>query len=266
MLLVAFPVFVLLSWIIGRDLRANPAKRESGVRKWLWYITLFVSAMTIIIDLVILIFNFLRGDLTTQFFLKLVVILIVGAAVFGYYLWDLRKRETLTDLPKKLAWITAVVILLSVIYGFYLVGFPAKQRNLRFDEQRVMNLQEIISSVASYWQQKNQLPPTLTDLGVLGFNVPKDPETGAQYEYSITGDLSFRLCATFKMSVAAIDLSGDYYTGPYYPSQIGVATTPQNWKHNAGRVCFDTVIDKDFFKNQLKSNANTVPSPVRIND
>ena len=89
---VAFPVLILISWIIGRDLRANPAKREAGVRKWLWYITLFVSALTIIIDLVVLIYNFLRGDLTAQFFLKLAVILISAAVVFGYYLWDLRKR------------------------------------------------------------------------------------------------------------------------------------------------------------------------------
>ena len=264
MLAVAFPVFVLLSWIIGRDLRTSPSKRESGVRKWLWYITLFVSAMTIIIDLVILIFNFLRGDLTTQFFLKLAVILVVGAAVFGYYLWDLRKREKPTDLPKKLAWITAAVILASIIFGFFLVGSPAKQRNLRFDEQRVMNLQEIINSIANYWQQKNQLPVRLTDLSVLGFNVPTDSETGAQYEYSVTGNLTFQLCATFKLGAAAVSSSsGAYYEGPYYPSQVGVATTPQNWVHDAGRACFDTTIDKDFYKKQFAPDLNTVPvAPV----
>jgi hypothetical protein len=264
MLAVAFPVFVLLSWIIGRDLRVNPSKREAGVRKWLWYITLFVSAMTIIIDLVILIFNFLRGDLTTQFFLKLIVILAVGAAVFGYYLWDLRKREKPTDVPKKLAWISAAVILVSIIYGFFLVGSPAKQRNLRFDEQRVMNLQAIISSVANYWQQKNQLPASLSDLSVLGFNVPKDPETEALYEYSVPGNLTFRLCATFKLSAAAVSGSSEmYYEGPYYPSQVGVATTPQNWEHGAGRTCFDTTIDPAFFT-KTPAPEKVLPPPATV--
>ncbi len=254
-LVVAFPVHVLVSWIIGKDLRANPQKREAGVRKWLWYITLFVSALTIIIDLVILIFNFLRGDLTAQFFLKSAVILVVAAAVFGYYLWDLRKKAVVTNLPKKLAWIVGAVILASIIYGFSLMGSPAQQRELRFDEQRAGNLQEIQSNTANYWQQKKALPKDLSELSVIGYAMPKDPETGKQYEYTVTGDLSFRLCADFKTVLTAESVGANT---PYSYTQAGLTVVPQYWVHGAQHTCFDTTLDPAFFK-QSPAAAETVP-------
>ncbi len=246
-LVVAFPVHVLVSWIIGKDLRANPQKREAGVRKWLWYITLFVSAVTIVIDLIVLIYNYLRGDLTAQFFLKCVVILITVAAVFGYYLWDLRKRETVSEKPKKIAIIVAVVIAASVIYGFSLFGSPAHQRDLRFDEQRASDLQQLQSSVSNYWQQKRQLPATLADLAALGYGEPKDPESGVQYEYTVTGELSFGLCANFKTMLSQEDASGRSVS---YATTTGVATVPQYWAHGADRTCFSSTIDPEFFKDQ----------------
>lgn len=250
-LVVAFPVHILVSWIIGKDLRANPAKREAGVRKWLWYITLFVSALTIVVDLVILVFNFLRGDLTAQFFLKLLVVLAVAAAVFGYYLWDLRKKGIVSSKPKKIAWIAVMVIVVSIVYGFSLMGSPAKQRDLRFDEQRIGNLQEIQNSAANYWQQKSVLPKDLDELSVIGYGMPKDPETGKQYEYTVIGELSFRLCADFKTVLTAEAVGANR---PYYYTQAGLATVPQNWIHGAARTCFDTTIDPEFFKQPVKEN------------
>jgi hypothetical protein len=257
-LAVGFPVFVLISWILGREFKIEPAKRETRVRKWLWYLTLFISAVTIIIDLVTLVYNFLRGDLTTQFFLKLMVILVVTAAVFGYYLWDLRTRTKASNKPKKIAWISAAVILTSIIYGFFLVGTPATQRNRRFDEQRVSDLQQIQNSVVNYWQQKNQIPDDLTKLKTIGYGIPTDPETNLIYEYSATGDLSFKLCADFKTAVKQNAYGSNY---PYYSSPVGIAVTPQNWAHEAGRTCFDSTIDKTFYKQP--GNPGPVPVPLK---
>ncbi len=257
-LVVAFPVHVLVSWIIGKDLRANPAKREAGVRKWLWYITLFVSALTMVIDLVSLIFNFLRGDLTAQFFLKSLVILVVAAGVFGYFLWDLKKKEKPTDMPKKIAWIVGAVIFASIVFGFSLMGSPAKQRDLRFDEQRASELQQIQSAAANYWQQKKVLPKDLDELSVAGYGMPKDPETGKQYEYAVTGDLSFKLCADFKTVLSAESVNENM---PYYYKQAGLKTVPQNWVHGAERACFDTTIDPAFFKTEADIKAQNMLAP-----
>lgn len=258
-LAVAFPVHVLVSWIIGKDLRLNPQKREAGVRKWLWYITLFVSAVTIVIDLIVLIYNYLRGDLTMQFFLKCIVILVTVAAVFGYYLWDLRKREAASGKPKKVAIIVAVAIVVSIIFGFSLFGSPAHQRDLRFDEQRVGDLQSIQYSVVNYWQQKRQLPAKLDELAALSYGNPKDPDTGTQYEYSVTGDLSFTLCATFKTVLSQEKASGRAGGGAY-PTMTGVATVPQNWAHEAARTCYDSTIDPEFFKEPAGSS----PEDIKI--
>ena len=258
-IVVAFPVHVLVSWIIGKDLRANPAKREAGVRKWLWYITLFVSALTMVIDLVSLIFNFLRGDLTMQFFLKSTVILIVAAAVFGYFLWDLKKKDKATDMPKKIAWITAAVIAASIVFGFSLMGSPANQRDLRFDEQRTGNLQEIQNNAADYWQQKKVLPKDLNELSVTGYGMPKDPETGKQYEYAVTGELSFRICADFKTVLSAESVGKN--TPYYYGTRAGLMTVPQYWVHGAERTCFDTTIDPAFFKTESDIKAQNMLAP-----
>ena len=161
MLAVSYPVYVLVSWIIGRGFKTDLAGREVKIRKWLWYITLFIAAMTMIIDSVTIVFNFLKGDLTIQFFLKLLVILVTAAAVFGYYLWDLKKREIVSNLPKKLAWIVVADVLASIGYGFVLAGSPAKQRGIRFNELRVNDLQNMTYAIVDFWQARQDLPATL---------------------------------------------------------------------------------------------------------
>jgi uncharacterized circularly permuted ATP-grasp superfamily protein len=96
-LVVAAPVFFWLSWLLEKEFRLRPEKRELRIRKWLVYLTLFITAIVIIVDVMILIYNFYGGDLTTQFALKILTVLAVAAAVFGYYLWDLRRGQTATD-------------------------------------------------------------------------------------------------------------------------------------------------------------------------
>lgn len=92
-LLIAFPVFLFVSWIVVRAIRLDPEKRSSKIRKWLTYITLFVAAGIIIGDLITLVFNVLGGELTLRFVLKVIVVALIAGTIFGYYLWDLRKEE-----------------------------------------------------------------------------------------------------------------------------------------------------------------------------
>lgn len=90
---VAFPVFLYLTMRQARELRQDPTKRASKVRRWLTYLTLFVAAGFLIGDLVALIFHFLEGELTVRFFLKVLVVAAIAGTAFGYYLRDLRKEE-----------------------------------------------------------------------------------------------------------------------------------------------------------------------------
>src|SRR3989338_3431008 len=93
-LIVSFPVYLLLMWLINKDIAMDPARRELRVRKWLGYLTLFIAAITAIVDVATLVYNLLGGELSIRFFLKVIVVLIVSAAVFFYYLRELRGHKS----------------------------------------------------------------------------------------------------------------------------------------------------------------------------
>ena len=92
-LVIAFPVFLWISWLLNRDIKKDADKRGSKIRKWLTYLTLFIAAGIIIGDLIALVFNLLAGDVTIRFFLKVVVVGSIAGTAFGYYLSELRKDE-----------------------------------------------------------------------------------------------------------------------------------------------------------------------------
>lgn len=92
-LVVAFPLFLYLTARTQREVRQDPVKRSSRVRKWLTYLTLFVAAGCVIGDLVALVFHFLDGELTVRFLLKVLVVGAIAGTVFAWYLRDLREEE-----------------------------------------------------------------------------------------------------------------------------------------------------------------------------
>jgi hypothetical protein len=92
-LIVAFPVFLFVASIVSREVRQDPAKRASRVRKWLTYLTLFLASGVIIGDLIALLNDVLGGELTMRFFLKALVVGTISAGIFLYYLRDLRKSD-----------------------------------------------------------------------------------------------------------------------------------------------------------------------------
>lgn len=92
-IVVAFPIFLFLSRRIYRELARNPIKRLSAIRRWLTYMTLFVTAGFLIGDLTTLVYNALGGELTIRFILKVLIVGAIAGTIFGFYLWDLRTEE-----------------------------------------------------------------------------------------------------------------------------------------------------------------------------
>jgi Domain of unknown function (DUF5671) len=92
-LIVAFPVFLYTSWLVARDLTADPNKRHSKVRRWLTYLTLFVASTVLVGDVITLVYNLLGGEITTRFLLKVLVVAFIAGTVFWYYLSDIRREE-----------------------------------------------------------------------------------------------------------------------------------------------------------------------------
>jgi MFS family permease len=236
-LIVVWPVYIYLMRLLRKDEVAHPEKHDIRIRKWLFNFTMFVSAITIIVALIIVIGSFLNGELTARFFLKSATVLIVAVVVFGYYRWEL-KRDAVVEskLPEILAYATSSVLVVSIVAGFFIVGTPADQRDRRLDSERESDLQELQWQIINYWQDTERLPENLSVLNDgIGFTVvPTDPETGETYEYYIKGDLTFELCADFARA------------SDEQASQVPRAELiDQNWQHQSGRTCFERTIDPE---------------------
>lgn len=242
-LVVMFPLYVFLSWYVRKDMQREPAKLQLWIRRWFIWLTLFVAGATITGDIIALLNTFLGGELTIRFILKMLAVLLVADAVFGYYFYDLRRSAQGDTRVNKAIMIWAVVgVLASIVLGFLAIGSPATQRSLRFDNQRVMHLEQVQWEIINFWQTKEKLPVALSELqnDITGFRVPVDPETAASYEYSTKGPRAFELCATFDLPTEKPQQNGGTtdITKPY-------PYIDSNWDHEAGRTCFERTIDPD---------------------
>lgn len=256
MLVILVPVLYGLEWLIRRDLTKVPEKGDLWIRKWRIYLTLFLTVVLIGGDLITLINTYLNGEITSRFVYKALIVLVIGGLIGKYYFFSLYTNFKMSKITTKFnAWLGVVLVIVAIVTGFVVVGSPTKQRNMRFDNQRVWDLQNLQGQVVNYWQQKEKLPVTLADLDdpLYGSMIPTDPETKAQYEYSVTGDFVFELCSTFALAYEDTQGRGEYGYGRggypmmdiSYPSSIGGMDT--NWKHEAGRACFERRIDPEKF-------------------
>ena len=240
-LIVLTPVLMVLMRIIRRNIASDPSRNDIWVRRWALFLTVFVAGATIVIDLIILLTTFLSGEeLTLAFLLKVLVVLLVAGAGFLHFLADLRGYWTSNAAQARMVnWGVGVLVLISIIAGFVIVGTPQDARLYRLDQQKVNDLQSIQWQIVNFWQQKQQLPGELSDLSdpLSGFVVPMDVQSGDSYRYEATSNSSFRLCATFNMP----SRGGD----PSYAEPYRYAGEQQNWSHEAGEVCFDRTIDPE---------------------
>jgi len=247
-LVVFFPSYLATSVFLNTEYRAMPEKRDLRVRKWLLYFTLFLAALIILGDLVALILNFLQGELTVRFGLKVLIIAFVAGSVFGYYLWELRNAD-FSKKVKVFIWAVSGIVLAGIVAGFFVAGSPYEERMRQFDEQRASDLGMIQSDILNYWDQTGTIPDALSALedGLRGTPLPADPETGAAYEYQKTSANSFSLCTTFKTQ------SGGGTESPAsLPVPRAYAPFGTSWDHGAGRTCFDRTIDPKLYPPQTK--------------
>lgn len=256
MLTILFPVFAFTTRFLHRDLMSYPDKAEYRIRKWLLYFTVFVAALLIIGDLITLLYNFLNGDMTIRFLFKILSVGLVAGLVFGYELWDVRRTDfQATSGNRAISWSLAGVVLVVVIVGFYLSGSPFEQRRIRFDQQRLSDLQQIQYQVIDYWVAKQALPAALTDVQspLTGFVLPSDPSTHEAYGYEKLGTFKFSLCAIFDATSESASKNRDTY-----PVKQG---DMDFWDHGTGKVCFERTIDPDLYRDRTGKFA---PGPVAV--
>ena len=245
-IMIAFPLYLFMMWRLAKAAAKDPERRQSKVGKWLTYITLVIAAGIIIGDLIAVLASLLSGELTSRFVLKAFTVLAIAGSIFGYYLWSLQKeekeKEEKTASREKsmgvrvFAGVIVVAVVSAVVYGLTLVGTPAQQRLIQFDERRVSDLQSITYNIDSYWQRNDSLPASLEDLRdpLYSLNSFVDPKTREPYEYRVTSDTAYELCATF-------ETDSSEYEGqalPYFPGGVSF------WEHGIGRPCFSLEVRK----------------------
>lgn len=92
-LIVTAPLYFWLTLRERRNLVRDPALSRSAMRKWLTYIALLLAAMTLLGNLIATVFALLTGDLTLQFILNALIVLIVAGGIFLFYFNDIRRGE-----------------------------------------------------------------------------------------------------------------------------------------------------------------------------
>lgn len=239
-LIIVFPIFIVLSYLVQKTYLESPEKKDLPIRRWLTYITLFVAGIILAGDLVTVLYKFLDGqDLTLGFLLKALSVLLVSGLVFGYYLNDIREKIPAAR-RKFWAIVSGIVILVFIILGFSVIGSPQTQRLLRYDDQKISDLQNLQWQVINYWQMNGSIPETMPNIAI-------DQQSKKAYEYRKTGAMTFELCADFNKENNMQNRS--LIEGAYYK---GGVTANDAWDHASGRGCFQRTIDPVMYPTQVR--------------
>lgn len=230
-LIIGTPIFLWLARKIYKHEQTDEHMSQSGLRRWLTYLTLIIAALTVIGDLISLVFNLLGGETEIRFILKSLVILAIAGAIFYYYLTDVKgRRQTAgtnaSSLPRIYFWAVAAVALAAIITSFFFITPPKEQRERNRDAVRVTRLSEIDNAILQYAvNNQSKLPTSLNDIIVVS-DVLTDPVNGEAFTYRTTSSTGYELCATFETSNKIRPKeSQDYYSDP-------------GWLHDAGETCF----------------------------
>lgn len=242
-LAVSFPVLIWTTYVIHKELAALPDRLNMKTRRWLLYFTQFATAITIIIDIMVLIYQFYGGELTARFGLKIIVVFVIAALVLGYYRWELRRGNQISYVPKIFAVGVGALLVASIISGFFIAGTPSEQRAVRFDEDRINDLSVLQNTIVNYSVSNNALPKDITELTNWAGELPTDPDTDAPYVYTKKSKTEFELCANFAAEQVEDSANSMYYPEIYQEKTTVNLIGGSSWKHSVGEYCFERTVE-----------------------
>ena len=251
---MVFRVYMFFAFKLAKEQRLNPPLRKAKSLRLLTYLTLTIAGIIIIGSWIRLVFSLIDGDLPLKIALKIITVMVIASAVFGYYMWTLKYLRSEQVIPRRPTglniFLLAVIglVCLSIISSFFLIKPPLESRAQRLDQQREENLSQISSALNEYYSRNQVLPASLEELTKQDFvYLPPvntvDPSTKQSYEYLARSADAYQLCATFERS--------NQERSQYYPASL--------WSHGTGRTCFEKQAQYLYPQDGVK----TVPAPVR---
>ena len=228
-LVISTPIFYFVSKQIYKSLFKGELDKEAGVRKWLTYFILLVSAVVMISWLIGTVNSFLEGELTLKFILKALTSVGISATIFTFYLHDI-KRDVVEGKKDNVIriyfWASLVIVVAAFVTSFFFIESPALTRNKKIDDKIVNAFSSLDGAVNNYYNNMKTLPNNIEELieenSYLNENIYKNPNNGKFYEYKVISEKEYELCADFLTSNK--EETEDYY-----------ART--NWKHDEGYQC-----------------------------
>lgn len=226
-LIVAFPAYIIGAKALNSDYAKNPEKKNLRVKQWLEYLTLFGTALIILITFMTVVYKFLGGEITTRFLLKALTIVYISGSMFVYYLLVVKYGiEQRAKQVRIFTLVISVTILAAIVGGFVTMGSPKTERLRQFDRARIERLQTLVNTATYYYQRNQRLARTIDELQAeAGYPVDfTNPDTNEPLVYRVSTGTSFEVCGVFATERPAIrdvginrPLSGKYdvYNQPY---------------------------------------------------
>ena len=249
-IIIAAPIYFAMMWLINKNLLSAKLERESGVRKWLTYFILLVSAVVMIGWFIATVGSFLNGELTVKFVIKSLSSILISALIFSFYLYDI-KREDVTknnSIIKVYFFGSMAIVVVALISAFFFIDSPLKVRDQKFDQAIVNKFSQIDNAVNAYYGENKKLPADLNALlngGSTYYLLESDltdPATGVAFVYKVDTKDSYELCATFKTENKSQANDKSVYTDT-------------RWLHDAGYQCL---------KQRIATLDNTKGAPVSV--
>ena len=222
-ILISTPIFYFIMSKIYKSLKIGELKKDSEVRRWLTYFILFISSVVVIGSLIQILNNFLDGAFTMNFILKTLIVLSIASLIFGFYFNDIKREDFKSDKINKIFFFVSLIIMTSAfIASFFLIESPTEARNRKLDEKIIQDFDAMRYAIDSYYSKNKTLPQNLEDIKIETINSRDlNFDNSKEYDYKITGEETYELCANF--------LSSNLEKTMSYSDTI--------WKHDKGYQC-----------------------------
>ncbi len=244
-LVIAAPIYYFVTRFINRSISKKDLDADSGVRRWLTYIVMFIAVAVTLGDLIAVLNEYLDGTITIRFLLKALTIFTIAGGIFLYYFLDMNNKSDTIRCRKNNIWgvVYWVAVLVPLVWAFTIFETPTEARQRQIDENIIRELQNVHYSVESYASTNNQLPASF---GILmskpaqyGQNIDTRLLEKYGFEYRRVSTREYELCATFER-----DNTHDKEMTGY-----GYGDWNQQWEHPLGRHCFSFEIARNVIDN-----------------
>jgi hypothetical protein len=251
---IAAPLYFVIMRLINKNLLTGKLEKESGVRKWLTYFILLISAVVMIGWLIGIINSFLNGELSLKFILKSLTAILISALIFGYYLYDIRRKDVSknNNIVRVYYYGSMAIVLAALISSFFFTDSPLKVREQKYDQSIVEKFSQIDNAINAYYGETGKLPSDLGKLLNGGStyyimeNDITDPASGRSFDYKVGAKDTYELCATFKTENKSL-------------ANDKLAYVDVRWLHDSGYQCLkQRVASVDKIKSAPVSRPNSV--------